>query len=143
MVREALTDDINIEMDETEEGTEEKKRRVGLTAAAFYEALLALLQAQAKITDDEQLALPPTLLIAEVDGQMTVHICEGRQEETIYTALESGIGGDLDEAFTALIEKVQKSVEDKRRTKFSDIDELMKKGGSVLRRVKSKKKDAG
>lgn len=143
MVREMLSEDINVEVDETEEGAEEKKRRVGLTASSFYEALTALLQAQAKITDRSEVVVPPTVLIAEVEGQLVVHLCQGGIGDVIFTTSGMGIGEDVDDAFTSLIEKVQRAVEDKRKAKFSDIDELMKKGGGVLRRVKSKKREAG
>lgn len=145
MARETVNEDIGIEMEDADESGEsgDKKKRTGLTANSFYEALKALGQANARLGGQGDTS-PPIVLIAEVDGRFQVHLAgEASLDSIIHDTAAIGTGDDVDEAFAVLIENIQKVVEDKRKSRFSDIDELMKKGSAILRRVKSKKRDGG
>lgn len=122
-----------------EAAVEEPKKKRNEPLQKYYEALEALLEAQARLEDPRFVGdiSPPIVLIAS-DG--------GRFEISYYKSIAKlpndpehmGVGESADEAFSMLLESVKDHVEAVRKKAMSGIDQLLRKGGAAARRGKKK-----
>lgn len=130
---------ISIEVDDTEGEVEERRRRGGLTVHDFYEAIRSLIKVRAALKGTNYWS--PDILISSTGSTCQVLLLDPTDSDPKRAREEAicGLGADVNEAFSDLIETVAKEVEELRKAKANEIDELMKRGNNIVRRMRKKK----